>query len=64
VRWAQRHGSERQFHCVASDGRLVSVPDWMTDPLRCTAFSAAATPLAAAEALTELAELLQGRTWE
>jgi hypothetical protein len=62
VRWAQRHGGERQFHCVASDGRLVSVPEWMTDPLRCAAFSAASVPLAAAEALTELAELLQGRT--
>jgi hypothetical protein len=34
----------------------------MTDPLRCTAFSASSAPLAAAEALTELAELLQGRT--
>jgi len=34
----------------------------MADPLRCTAFSAASAPLAAAEALTELAELLQGRT--
>jgi hypothetical protein len=34
----------------------------MTDPLRCTAFSAGCTPLTAAEALTELAELLQSRT--
>jgi hypothetical protein len=34
----------------------------MTDPLHCTAFSSASAPLAAAEALTELAELLQCRT--
>ncbi len=62
MRWAQRHGSERQFHCIASDERLVSVPDWMTDPLCCTAFSTASAPLAAAEALSELAESQQGRT--
>jgi hypothetical protein len=34
----------------------------MTDPLRCTGFSAGCAPLAATEALTEVAELLQVRT--
>jgi len=62
VRWAQRHGGVRLFHCVAPDGRLVSVPEWMTDPLHCAAFSAADAPLAGSEALAELAELLQRRT--
>jgi hypothetical protein len=34
----------------------------MIDPLCCAAFSAGGAPVAAAEALTELVELLQGRT--